>query len=109
MTISPSGIADDIVCGGVNGEPKSFTSEQMEDMPTVTLNGHDASAYYTLMLANPDDEIPIAPIMHQVVTNIKGSDLATGKVSDGTEILGYKRPNPPVIWSQFHYVYLVYK
>ena len=109
LTITPSGLTDEIVCGAVDGEDKSFNAEQMEEMPTVKLNGHDKDAYYTLILASPEDEIPIAPILHQIVTNIKGIDLANGKISDGTEIVKYIRPNPPVIWKLFNYVYLVYK
>ena len=91
-------MTDKIICGAVDGEEKSFYAEDIEEMPALTLNGHDEAAFYTLILSNPDDMIPIAPIIHQIVGNVKGSDLATGDISKGTEIKAYKRPNPPVLW-----------
>ena len=113
LTIIPKGMTDEIVCGSVDGEDRSFNTEEMtDDMPSIKLNGlstTEKDAYYTLILSNPDDSIPIKPIIHQIIGNVKGSDLATGDISKGTEIKEYRRPNPPILWFQFHYIYLVYK
>ena len=57
-------MTEEIICGGVSGEDKSFYADVMEEMPTLKLNGHDTESYYTLILSNPDDSIPIAPILH---------------------------------------------
>ena len=34
--------------------------------------------YYTIVLSNSDDSIAIGPLIHQMIGNIKGSDLKAG-------------------------------
>ena len=72
------------------------------------LMGGDDDAFYTLILLRPDDELPIRPVLHHLVGNIKGSDLKAGDISAGTVLGAYEEPNPPGAWNQLHFVYMVY-
>jgi len=83
LDISPPGSTDQIVCGSVDGEEKAYTVDEMATVPTIKLTGHDEAAFYTLLLLNPDDEMPEQPHTHLAVTNLKGSDLASGDLSGG--------------------------
>ena len=44
-------MTEEIICGGVSGEDKSFYADVMEEMPTLKLNGHDTESFYTLILS----------------------------------------------------------
>ena len=78
------------------------------------MHGAESDDYYTILLMNPDDFVPIAPVLHNMIVNVKGSDLQKGFSNvdtprDATTVSKYFRPNPPLPWSNLTYVYLVFK
>ena len=99
------------ICGDVSNEAVVYTEDQLVNAPTLCLYGKNnlsiAENYYTIILSNPDDMIPVGPIIHNMIGNIKGSDLMQCKTT-GTTVFEYFSPNPPIPFKNFHYVYLVY-
>lgn len=97
--------------GSVLGDPQ----------PEVMINGADADTYYTLVLSNPDDKISaFAPVLHNIITNIKGSDLpatdgTTYSLTDATAPsastveVAYAPPGAMIPMMQLTYCYVLYK
>ena len=72
------------------------------------------SAYYTVILSNPDDfldtfYIKLNPIVHEMVGNILGSDLKLGDLSNGDTVIEYFPPNSPQPFKDATFVYLIYE
>ena len=97
------------------GEGGAIRAPKLEETsPLITLNGAEDDSYYTIILSNPDDMIPIAPIIHHMIVNVKGSDFKNGFTddsapSDADTLIAYYRPSPPIPFIKFTYSYLVYK
>ena len=109
LGISVNGRSE-VVCGDENGEAKVYNSEDFPAAPIITLKGGlKEDALYTYFLSNPDWIIPVGPIIHNAVGNIKGSDFKSGNVSGGDVIFDFFKPNPPVPALNFHYCYVVFE
>ena len=83
-----------------------------EASPTITLNGADDADFYTVMLLDNESDW-IGPIIHELVTNVPGSDLKAGLTNtypaDVDVLIDYFRPDPPIPFARKTFSYLVYK
>ena len=105
-------IGDQLIsCGEVKGQDIVFSaSEDFSSTPLTKLLGDvNAEALYTLILSNPDDIIPVGPIVHHMVGNIKGVDFHRGDLSSGDIVFDFFGPNPPLPIGIFHYCYLIFE
>ena len=84
-----------------------------EGSPTVRLLNVDfndnSDNYYTVILANPDDFLKKAPIIHHMVTNVSRYDLLywnwySGKNTSSEDLVNYVGPGPGITYS-----YLIYQ
>ena len=64
---------------------------------------------YAFFLSNPDRIIPVGPIIHNAVGNIKGSDFKAGNLANSDVIFDFFKPNPPIPALNFHYCYVVFE
>lgn len=72
-------------------------------------SGGSRAEYYTLVCLNPDDIIPVGPIIHHGVGNVKADDLALGRLGDNaTTFVEFFGPSPPVGGIEFTYFYQLY-
>ena len=101
------------ICGAEDRIDLNYESPaDFESAPQLNLQGQDLDleSYYTLILSNPDDMIPVGPIIHYMVGNIKGSVFVEGDFSTADTIFDFFAPNPPKVGGHaYHYCYLVYK
>jgi hypothetical protein len=106
-----------VKCGLINDKKVGIYAPNLDyfDPPTIKLNGATADDFYTVMM-DTGDRVgePYGPIMHWLVVNVKGSDLATefsslSIPSDADNLIEYFRPNPPVPFRKNSYSYAVYK
>ena len=103
-----------VVCGSFNGHAQRDSALNPKDVDkasdiTLRLRSAAAEELFTVFLLNPDNEIPIKPILHHAVGNIPGNLMAAGNFTQGEEIVKFFSPNPPLPVIDFHYVYLAYK
>lgn len=79
----------------------------MKDKPQVTWNA-EKSAYYTLMMVDPDAPTRTNPtlreVRHWLVVNIPEST-----VDSGDEVTAYRGSGPPKGTGLHRYIFLVYK
>ena len=116
IVIVDDGYDHEIFCGEQRPENfiVAFNAPIFDDgnHPNIAMASAADNDYYTIVLSNPDDSIPVGPIVHQMIGNVKGSDLKTGfqqAPASSTEIIPFFRPNPPIPFLHVHYCYLVYK
>lgn len=91
------------------GQPRVFTTTEVGVQPAVAFLGAQADTLYTVLLLNPNDDIPVGPIFHHGAGNIRGSDLASGSFGNATTIRDYYHPNPPIPLLRSDYVYMVFE
>ena len=74
------GRSSPVICGDEDGKAVVYTSDDVATAPSITLTGDSVKddAYYTVLLSNPDDTIPVGPIIHKMMGNILGSDSKLG-------------------------------
>ena len=116
IVVVDDGYDHEIMCGEQQPEDfiVAFNAPIFDDgnHPNIAMASAVDNDYYTIVLSNPDDSIPVGPIIHQIIGNVKGSDLKTGfqqAPASSTEIIPFFRPDPPIPFLHFHYCYLVYK
>ena len=100
------------VCGRENGESVTYASPaDFTEAPFITMSGSGVKldALYTVMISNPDNIIPIKPILHSFVGNISGERLVAGDLSAGYEVFHFHAPKPPTANHSFHYCYMLYE
>ena len=100
------------MCGRENGESVSYASPvDFAEAPFITMSGSGVKldALYTVMISNPDNIIPIKPILHSFVGNISGERLVAGDLSAGYEVFHFHAPKPPTANHSFHYCYMLYE
>jgi hypothetical protein len=110
LNIQVAGSSNNTICGDVNGQEVVYSPADFATPPQLSLSGtYNPNAYYSLILANPDTIIPVKPIIHQFVGNIRGYELGKGNLTAATTVFPYFAPNPPIGMIDFHYVYMVYE
>jgi hypothetical protein len=109
-------IEDYVKCGMIGGWNKAIKAPFFDaGSPTITLNGATADDYYTVVFDTGDRlGDPYGPIMHELIVNVKGSDLSTGfsslnVPSTADVLIEFYRPNPPIPFLKNSYSYAVYK
>ena len=101
---------DEVICGDEDGKAVVYNSSDFPAAPKLTLTGEvEDDALYTVFLSNPDRIIPVGPIIHNAVGNIKGSDFKTGNLENAEVIFDFFKPNPPIPALNFHYCYVVFE
>ena len=80
--VADNGVDLEIRCGQQHpeGEIVAIEAPVFDDgnHPNIAMASATNNDYYTIVLSNPDDSIPVGPIVHQMIGNVKGSDLKTG-------------------------------
>ena len=100
----------EVICGDEDGKAKVYNSDDFPSAPKLTLAGDvKDDALYTFILSNPDRIIPVGPIIHNAIGNIKGSDFKAGNLANGDVIFDFFAPNPPIPAINFHYCYVVFE
>ena len=100
----------EVICGDEDGDAKVYNSDDFSQAPVLTLVGDvKDDAMYTFFLSNPDRIIPVGPIIHNGIGNIKGSDFKAGNLANGDIIFDFFKPNPPIPALNFHYCYVVFE
>lgn len=99
---------EEVVCGGAWPLPV----RRARAAPSVRFTEAQDDALYTLVLLNPDDVIPIAPVLHALMGNIHGSKLRRGHLEAAGNALGYIPPSVffnNLIPLRQNYAYLVFR
>lgn len=84
-----------------------LTPTQVKDQPTVTWTADD-TAYYTLIMTDPDAPSRVDPslgeVRHWYAGNIPGN-----RIADGEQLFEYRGSGPPQGTGLHRYIFLVFK